>query len=315
MTFKPKTLLRIFGALAFTVFMAVMLFAVNLAVASAHESDLHTATDINVSSIDTKDNNIKGTELNRKRALLRERMDRRRDIEDRASSSSIKDSRFNRKRAPLRRDIQARDDNRTHLLTGEDIGKNVDDSDRGLRREKLRAEIKEKRREAREKLELRRSKIQEKRAGIERRLEDRRTNLENKAKERIRAFIDRIENRFGRAIDRLEKISGRILSRIEKFEERGTDMSTPRDLLEKAATDLDTASEAIGLFKAEAYAATDADNPKAAFDRVHELAVVAKDSIKDAHATLVEAIKAIKAEVDNSGENKDVGKEASSTAE
>jgi len=318
MTFRPKTLLYMFS---FTVFIAIILFAIGATPALAHESSLHATTNLGVSASDTKDFNIDDSRLDKKREILRERDVRRREARD------IKGLRSDKKRDVLEerdvrrremrevRDIKVRNADRVRSLTNKDGENDFVDRNSNSRREKLRAEIKEKRKEAREKLELRRSKIQEKRAGIENRLEKRRANLENKAKERIRAFIDRIGNRFEGAIERLEKISGRILSRVEKFEKKGTDMSKPRDLLEKASGDLDTAREAITLFKTEAYASIDGDNPREAFGRVHELAVVAKDSIKDARGALIDAIKAIKAQVDNPSDSKDRAKEVNTTTE
>jgi len=162
----------------------------------------------------------------------------------------------------------------------------------------------ERRQEIRDRLEERKIEISEKKEEIKSRLEERKADLKDKAVERIRAYIDRTQNRFEAAIDRLEHISERILSRIEKLEEKELDMTNSRALLGTAENDLLTAREAVNLFVNEAYTALEnEDDPRATFATIREILNDAKNSLKDAHASLVDAIISIKS-LGNEGEEK-----------
>ena len=118
------------------------------------------------------------------------------------------------------------------------------------------------------------------------------------------------------AVERLEKIADRVDSRIVKLEETIDGLSldeskvlllASREALTSAASDMEVVFEAMR-------SALDSDTPKEAFIGVRTLFSEAKQSLKDAHRALVEAIKSLKAARDlrSSG---GVGAEDSSSSE
>ena len=136
---------------------------------------------------------------------------------------------------------------------------------------------------------------------------DRRAALDERRQARIEAYSQRILKRMNAAIDRLYKIAGRVESRILKLEEKhdGLDLSGAKDLLAAARTALDTAQSDVDAGDAAIQDTLSSDTPKDAFNVVRELFQAAKQSIKDAHKALVDAIIATKAGTGEHGEGGD----------
>jgi hypothetical protein len=183
------------------------------------------------------------------------------------------------------------------------LGEVKEESDikRGLRsttseeREPLKAELREKQIELKKEAELRK--------------EEKRKEIIEKRNERIKAYTERIVKRYNIALDRIEKLGNRIDSRIEKFEEKGIDVTEVRILKAIAEDQILIARENINNIKTAMEKALEAENPKEAFEIVRQMMSDAKSSIKDAHLSLVEMIKALKGALENQPEGEKEGEE------
>ena len=99
------------------------------------------------------------------------------------------------------------------------------------------------------------------------------------------------------AVERLEKIADRVDSRIVKLEETIDGLSLDESkalLLASREALISAASDVEAIFEAMR-SALDSDTPKEAFTEVRTRFSDAKQSLKDAHRALVEAIKSLKA--------------------
>lgn len=125
--------------------------------------------------------------------------------------------------------------------------------------------------------------------------------LNEKAKERITKYADRTINRLNAAINRILKLADRVEARIIKLEERfrdkGLDLSEAKKLVEKARKEAGDAQSEINSISEIFIETIDAENPKESFSKAREHIKNAILSIKNAHKTLVEAIKLVKASV------------------
>jgi exonuclease VII small subunit len=123
----------------------------------------------------------------------------------------------------------------------------------------------------------------------------RRAELSEKRKDRIRAYMERMLKRFRAAIARLSKLADRIESRIVKLEERDLDLSDAKTLLAEGRVEIVNAETGLASVMPALEEALAGNEPKEAFQKVREILSAVKQDIKDAHAKLVEAIRAIKA--------------------
>lgn len=137
--------------------------------------------------------------------------------------------------------------------------------------------------------------LESRRADQEEKREERREALNERAKERIRAYAERIGKRFNAALDRISKMADRVDSRIDKFEERGLDMSDAQALVDTARAQVSDARSDVSDALAQIETLLNSDNPREIFASVKELLVSAKESAKAAHASLVEAVRSMKA--------------------
>lgn len=147
----------------------------------------------------------------------------------------------------------------------------------------------------------RKEKLDEKRDEIEAKKIERKEKLNEKAKDRIEAYVNRIIKRLNAALDRLEKIAGRVESRIakleEKFTDRSIDLSEAKRLLDVTKNEIAIARESVSSVEGAVAGALATDNPKESFSAIHELIKEASANVKSAHKALIDAIKAVKAEV------------------
>lgn len=174
--------------------------------------------------------------------------------------------------------------------------------------EDRRTDLQEKRDELIEKAEVKREELRENASGtradfaerkeqVEEERAERRQQLDEKRKARIAAYAERIVRRMNAAIERLEKIADRIDSRIVKLEEtiEGLSLLESKELLLASREALVGAASDMGAIFETMRSALDSDTPKEAFTEVRTLFSEAKQSLKDAHRALVEAIKSLKA--------------------
>ncbi len=182
-------------------------------------------------------------------------------------------------------------------------------------RAELRDKAEEKRIQLREEADALRSNAQDRKAQLDARREEalekarilkeeaversdiRKQKLDERRKERIGAYVARIVKRMNAAVERLGRIADRVDSRIAKLEERidGLSLDESKSLLSIVREELRSAAVDIGAIAEALQGALDSDTPKEAFEEVRALFGEAKQSIKDAHKTLVEAIKSVKA--------------------
>jgi len=149
-----------------------------------------------------------------------------------------------------------------------------------------RERLRERKEQAREKIKEQKEKHEEKRDA---RMEKRRQLRDA----RINAYTERMVHRFDVAIDRLSKIADRIDSRIEKFTERGADTTEAQNAIASAQTKITAAKQETDTIKTDIDEALSSDDPKGAFKEVRTIVSDAVTTIKDIHATLIEAVKSL----------------------
>ena len=164
-------------------------------------------------------------------------------------------------------------------------------------------EKKDDRMETRQELQTERqeNRVQQQENRLERQMErqeDRTTRLSDLRMGRIRAYAERMLARFRAAIARLNRIADRIESRIEKLQERGLDLGTAIGFLREGRAAITEAQTALASIPGTVETALADNDPRTAFAAVHEAFRSAKESLKNAHAALVNAIRVIKAVTD-----------------
>lgn len=127
------------------------------------------------------------------------------------------------------------------------------------------------------------------------RKEERLERLSERAKERIAAYAERIFKRLYTALERMDKIADRIKSRMEKMEEKGFETGETAALLAKAREQIEAGRNAIDEAAKLVETALENDNPKDSFKEIRVLIKEAVQSVKDAHKSLIEAIKELRA--------------------
>lgn len=130
---------------------------------------------------------------------------------------------------------------------------------------------------------------------------EREKKLNEKKKERIAAYTKKIILRLNAAVERMFKLADRTETRIIKLEEKFTDkeldLSEAKKLVKKAREEVKNAQREIESMSEIFAEAIDTENPKESFDTIREHIKNAIINVKNAHKTLVEAIKLIKANV------------------
>lgn len=122
-----------------------------------------------------------------------------------------------------------------------------------------------------------------------------RQRIEETRKIRIRAYWGRIMGRMGIATTRLERIADRISSRLDKFQEKGVDVTNPRELLETAKTKITDAKAAVENAKNKIEEIMNSGgDAKTIFQQIKDELNKVKQAIKDAHSALVDVIVALK---------------------
>ena len=112
---------------------------------------------------------------------------------------------------------------------------------------------------------------------------------------RLNREVEKIYKRFMAAVERLRKLADRIESRIMKFEEQGRDMASSKAKLTEARTKIDKAridTEAIlGTGVSQTSTTTGIDT---ALQNLRGAVNTAKESVKTAHAALVDVVNGMK---------------------
>lgn len=165
----------------------------------------------------------------------------------------------------------------------------------GARATTTNGRVEERRGNAREEREERRVNVEERKARIASSTQERREKITHAAKERAKAYLVRVVRRLQAAVDRFEKFSIRIDARIDKLEKAGITMTKAKELLAKANTEIGEADAAVAALKASIEATITAERPREIFAEVKERIRLAIDAVKEAHAALVAAIRAVKA--------------------
>jgi len=137
--------------------------------------------------------------------------------------------------------------------------------------------------------------MKEKRDALSERRDEQRGKLREAAARRIESFFARMYKRFEAAVERLDQLAIRIGSRIEKLKERGIDTSKSESLLATGKTRIQEAKDILLDVKGTDTAITESDTPKDVFMNVRDELKRAKEALKEAHAALVQSIRALKA--------------------
>ncbi len=150
--------------------------------------------------------------------------------------------------------------------------------------ETRRAELEAKRTELKAEMEAKKKEMAENRAEKKDEMKDRREEMKKNTRARIAAgFMKRVEN--------LSQIAVRLKARIEKMKAMGIDTTSSTELVVKAEASI-MAAETSGA-KAKAIAEADGS-----LDEIKANLASAKDSLKQAHTYLSEAVKDLKAKAE-----------------
>jgi len=123
--------------------------------------------------------------------------------------------------------------------------------------------------------------------------------LNAKKKSIIERHIERMANRFEATIGRLERLADRIADRITKLEEKGFVLDEAKAKLADADIAITAALTAAADARTALEAALASDTPKEAIQAAREIVGDVVAAIKEAHAKLVEAVRAIKGSKDS----------------
>ncbi|MEK7193004.1 MAG: hypothetical protein AAB682_02605 [Patescibacteria group bacterium] len=142
------------------------------------------------------------------------------------------------------------------------------------------------------------AKIVEKKAEVKKKIETKKAEVKIKIKAvkkaKIADFGQKVLVVLNNAVARNADLITRTESRIAKFESAGRDMTDAKARIAEAKASLDSAIASLDSIEAQVKVAADAASPTSAFQKIHDLVVGAKDKIKETHAKIVDAIKAMK---------------------
>lgn len=134
---------------------------------------------------------------------------------------------------------------------------------------------------------------------------ERASKFMEKKKERISDFFKKITRKMDAAVARLLKLSERIESRIVKFEEREIDMTEARRLLTIAQDSIKSAEESVKTAIENARTALETDVSRDAFGSVVSELAKAKESLRDAHKSLIQVVRTMKSSLPDKDGNTD----------
>jgi len=141
-----------------------------------------------------------------------------------------------------------------------------------------------------QKKEVIKEKIQKQRALIKEKLEGQR-------KERVKNQINQTGENFEKAIEKIQELEKKVHERIKEMTVKGFDMSKPEEITENTHIKIAEAQKKIQEMKTALGEITESEDPSEAFIKARELTTPAKEAIREAHQSLVEVIKAIKASI------------------
>ena len=111
---------------------------------------------------------------------------------------------------------------------------------------------------------------------------------------RLNREFERVYRRFTAAVERLEKLATRIESRLKKFEEQSRDMSASRTRLAEAQAKISAARNDTEAIKTAAVSSGGTLDAGTALESRRNAVKTAKESIKVAHAALVQVVNGMK---------------------
>ena len=118
--------------------------------------------------------------------------------------------------------------------------------------------------------------------------------LDAKRKGIIERHIKNMAERYRAAIERLERLANRSEERIVKLEEKGFALDEAKSKLAEARAAIEAAKQSAADVRTQLETAIASEDPKAAMESIRETAKKVAEYLKEAHAKLVEAVKAIK---------------------
>lgn len=120
------------------------------------------------------------------------------------------------------------------------------------------------------------------------------TRLTAHARARITAHIDQLISRLSSAVSRSENLLARLKSRIDKFESQGKDMSIAKQKVASTETKIKAAVDAVTALDTSLNLSIGSSSPRQAFGQSKDLIQETIESIKTAHASVVELIQAVR---------------------
>lgn len=127
--------------------------------------------------------------------------------------------------------------------------------------------------------------------------EKQRTRLAEERARRVEAYLARVFRRLEAALERMANIADRVASRIEKLSERNIDTTAARAFLGAARNAIDEGRAALAEVKVKGAQIGTTDSPAVIYSEVRTVTKEAIDAVRKAHRALVEAIKAVRANV------------------
>lgn len=164
--------------------------------------------------------------------------------------------------------------------------------------QEMRTKREDFRKEMMQKHEELRNEIKDKQEEFKKKTEERKAELKKKIGEerakRVEEFFERMTDRLTAAIERLDKLADRIESRLDKISESGKNVADLEAKLEKARASITAAQKVLEDAKVKFTDLAKSDNPREAFPQVRDLVAQVRQSVKDAHAALVDVIDSVK---------------------
>ncbi len=114
-------------------------------------------------------------------------------------------------------------------------------------------------------------------------------------KEKVKSFIEKASERLNRTLERLALTASRIEERIKKFDEKGVDTVGAKAKLAEAKSALETATAVVtNLVNDGEKLLQEKIKPKEMFEKGREMVKIAAESVRSAHAKLVETVTLLK---------------------
>lgn len=172
--------------------------------------------------------------------------------------------------------------------------------------EERKSEMEAKKEEVLNKVQEKKAVTEENRINIQNKIEVKKEEikekLDEKRREQVQKSIENILSRFEKTIEKISEIKTNVQERILSLEAKGFDLTEAKNLNQKVDSQLELAKSKISEMKNSLTEILDSENPKKSLVESKIIIEETRTSIKEAHKSLVEVVRAIKASIIKSKE-------------